>query len=57
MVQLEKCNSFSSMAKTFSLKRRNLISKVNLRFPGFRVKCFVGLKKYLLGCREQGGDV
>lgn len=45
------------MAETFTLKMRNLISKVSLRFPGFRLKHIEGPKKYLLGSREQGVDV
>jgi len=53
MFQSEKCNSSSK----FTLKMRNLISKFNLRFPGFRLKHFVGPRKYLLGSREQGVDV
>lgn len=57
MFQSEKCNSSSGVAETFTLKMRNLISKVNLRFAGFKLKYFVGPKKYLLGSREQGVDV
>lgn len=55
--QSEKCNSSSNVAETFTLKMKNLISKVNLRLPGFRLKYFVGPKKYLLGSRGQRVDV
>lgn len=57
MFQSEKCSSSSNVAETFTLKMRNLISKVSLRFPGFRLKHVEGPKKYLLGSREQGVDV